>query len=97
MRSTLHGLSRPPVAAPSGAVEDREPNGRETRETRETMDPSPGSGGRVVPMVSMLRRGAGPSPARRPPMGRRLRDAAPDTSVPTHSRIVFRAAALALR
>ena len=54
--------------------------------------------GRVLPMVSMLRRGSATAPGRRPPMGRRLRDASPDAALPTQSRIVFRAGAgLALR
>ncbi len=52
--------------------------------------------GHVVPLVSALRRGGPASPARRPPLGRRLRDAV-GASIPAESRIVFRAGTLSLR
>lgn len=49
------------------------------------------SDGRVVPIVSMLRRGTTAAPGRRPPVGRRLRDVSPESPLPRESRIVFRA------
>jgi hypothetical protein len=51
----------------------------------------------VLPMVSVLRRRPGASPARRPPTAHRLRETPADVGIPTESRIVFRAGILALR
>jgi hypothetical protein len=51
----------------------------------------------ILPMVSVLRRGRGASPGRRPVSGGRLRETPADTAIPAESRIIFRAGSLAWR